>query len=63
MNPDNWERFDPEKIGVYSDLPPETIKYFQQCFSEGKRPLMWVYVPHILYRGTLNIRDLERIEV
>jgi hypothetical protein len=59
----NWERYEPEKIGSYSKLPSETVRYFQERFELKKKPLVWVYVPHILYRGTLDTRKLEVIEV
>ena len=62
-NLENWERYDPEKIGSYSELPPETVEYFEERFALNKRPLLWVYVPHILYRGTLDTRELDVVEI
>lgn len=61
--PDNWEPYDPKRIDELSSLPDETKAYFKEALDEGTNPLLWIRVPHIMYRGTLDTSGLERIEV
>ncbi len=64
MNSDNVVPYDPSEIGNYSDLPQVTLDYFKDSYEKyGKEP-MWLHrVPHILYKGSLNIDGLSIVEV
>lgn len=55
--------YEPEDIGKYSKLPDGTKEYYKEAIDSGKLPLLWPNVPHIFYKGTLNIEGLEIIEV
>lgn len=59
----DFSNFDPEKMETYRRVPNETIEYYKEQFSVGKRPLMFHLVPHILYKGTIDTEGLEIIEV
>nr|MBP9719177.1 hypothetical protein [Candidatus Levybacteria bacterium] len=59
----DFSDFDPEKMDTYKTVPPETIEYYKEQFSADKRPLMFHLVPHILYKGTIDIAGLEIIEI
>lgn len=55
--------YDPEEIGQYAGLPEETKSYYEKMQEAGKRPLMFVRVPHILYQGSIDTSDLKVVEV
>ena len=58
-----YEKFDPNRMGVYRNVPEETIEYYKQKKSEGVRPLLYHLVPHILYKGDIETKDLEIVIV
>ena len=37
--------------------------YYQMSQREGKSPLLFHRIPHILYRGSLNLKDVTIISV
>jgi hypothetical protein len=55
--------FDRELIGEYSEIPAKSIAYYRDSFSQGKRPLVYLYMPQVLYMGVLSFDDLPVIEV
>jgi len=54
-----YETFDPEKMEVYRKVPEETIEYYKERNASGKRPLLFHIVPHILYKGSIDTKNLE----
>ena len=58
-----YEVFDPNKMDVYSKVPEETIEYYKQKQAEGVRPLLYHLVPHILYKGKIETKNLEVVKV
>lgn len=60
---DNWEPYDPKRVEELTSLPDETKAYFKRALGEGINPLLWIQVPHIMYRGTLDTSGLERIRI
>ena len=42
---------------------PATLAYYREMFAQGKRALTYLHVPHILYQGRLDIRNVKVIEV
>ena len=63
MSESNFEKYFPNMVGRYSAIPIETLQYYSESFSEGRRPLMFVHIPHILYQGGLDISGCEIIQV
>jgi hypothetical protein len=55
--------YNQEDLPNYSALKQETKDYYKERFAEGKRPLMFAYVPHIFYKGSIDISNLPIIEV
>lgn len=56
-----YETFDPKKIEIYRTVPEDTIEYYREQNAMGKRPLLFHLVPHILYKGSIDTKDLEII--
>ena len=66
INTDSEEqfiRFDPEDLANYTAIPQETTDYFRKMREEGKMPLLFRGIPHILYRGRFTKKDLVQIEL
>lgn len=55
--------FHPEGVRTLGEVPAATTAYYQEMFAQGKRPLVYLYVPHILYHGTLDCSGIRIIEV
>lgn len=51
--------FDKETVAAYQEeftLPVETVKYFASCIKSKESPLIFASVPHILIKGSLDIK-------
>ncbi len=59
----DFRPFDPKKIDEYANVPEETLLYYKEKFLKGERPLFFHHVPHILYKGTIEIEGLAVIEL
>lgn len=55
--------FDPKDIEKYSHLPKETIEYYAESYRNKRKPLPFHRVPHILYKGSVDIKNCPIIEV
>ena len=55
--------FNPAEIRSLGEIPESTVTYYKEMFDQGKRPLTYLYIPHILYQGRLDIRTVKVIEV
>lgn len=52
-----------EDLSKYSQLPEQTIAYYQECFKKGIQPLIYSGVAHILYKGTIDTAGLPKKSV
>jgi len=59
----DFRAFDLAELSSLGEIPEATIAYYEAMFAQGKRPLTYLYVPHILYHGRLDIRGVKVIEV
>jgi len=57
----NYENFDIDRMLVYQQVPIHTLEYYKERKLAGKEPLVYQFVPHILYKGNLDTKDLEVI--
>ncbi len=55
--------YDPEKVSGYSIFRKETIEDYKKRIADGKKPMVNVFVPHILYRGAIDVGGVKVIEV
>lgn len=62
MKEDNFAKYNPDNIAQYSEMPDETIRYYKEMYSQGEDPLLFHGVPHILYKGSLNTKGVNRIK-
>jgi hypothetical protein len=60
---EDFAEFSLESLDLYRELPQATSKYFEECARDGENPLIFLWVPHVLFRGELKISSLKVIEV
>lgn len=60
--PRTYEPFDPTRFKEYEVIPQKTLDYWKQERNAHKRPFHWMHVPHILYRGSLDVSSIPRVE-
>jgi hypothetical protein len=63
MNPKNFAEFDPARLHEYASLSLQTKAYYKQTFAQGDRPLLYMGVPHILHKGSIDISNMPVITV
>jgi hypothetical protein len=51
--------FVPSDLEKWAVFPKETSEYYQKQIADGKKPLLFLFVPHILYRGTIDVSSLK----
>ena len=60
---EQWLPFDPAALPGLSALTEPTRRYYRECASRGTRPLLYGYLPHVLFRGSLETRGLRILEL
>jgi hypothetical protein len=53
--------FSEERLSNIVKLPTATLEYWKFTKAAGEAPFLFNFVPHILYRGTIEIQDLDLI--
>ena len=59
----DFSAYDPAAVEKYSVLPRVTKDYYKEMIGKGQWPLLYHRVPHILYRGALDITDTPIVTV
>lgn len=62
LKEDNFAKYNPDDMAQYSALPQETKDYYKEMLSQGKNPLLFHRVPHILFKGSLDTSKIRRIK-
>jgi len=62
-SPSDFVPYDPERVAEYSKLPDATASYYADKIAKGERPLLYVRVPHILFKGSLETSGIRVISV
>lgn len=63
LNPNSFITYSPEVIAQHTDLPQAAIDFFNSIPKGAPQPNMHVFVPHVLYKGSLDISDVEIITI
>jgi hypothetical protein len=61
LKEDNFAQYNPDDIERYSLLPQDTKMYYKEMIVQGKRPLLFHRVPHILFKGSIDVSKIKRI--
>lgn len=59
----NFAPYHPAEVDKYSVIPQVTRDYYKKMLATEKRPLFFHRIPHILYRGSLNVANLPILKV
>lgn len=63
MTEKDFIEYSPSKLKRYSKISKRTLDYYKEMLAQDKKPLLFVYVPHILYKANTNISKLETITI
>lgn len=63
LSPGDYVEFSPEAIAEYNYVPETTKQYFRDTYEQGGKPLLYAGIPHILYKGTIDISDVPIVSV
>ena len=56
--------YDPSSLeGVADMIPDGTRRYFAEMRAAERRPLMFVGLPHVMHRGSIDVSDVPKITV
>ncbi len=56
-----YERFDPDTIGQYSEIPDKTLEHYIEEFKKGEHPFIHHGIPHILYKGEIDVSNAKKV--
>lgn len=60
-DPANWEPFRESLLPRLREVPEATREHYAEAARSGKRPLAFYRVPHLLYRGELELEGVRVI--
>ncbi|OGH69242.1 MAG: hypothetical protein A2754_04190 [Candidatus Magasanikbacteria bacterium RIFCSPHIGHO2_01_FULL_47_8] len=63
MNEGNFAPYNPEELAQFSSMPQSTKDYYKEMIAKGERPLLYHGIPHILYKGNLDLTGIPIITV
>jgi hypothetical protein len=63
LKEENFVKYNPEDIARYSKVPQETIDYYKEMYKQGEKPLLFHKIPHILFKGELDVSSFKKILV
>jgi hypothetical protein len=52
----------PDAFPGIDQLPAATAEYYKECRAKGTQPLLFAYVTHVLYKGSIDVGALPIIE-
>ena len=55
--------YDPEQLRTYAHVPEMTRTYYRDELAAGRKPLLFLHVPHVLYQGSIPLASCEKITV
>jgi hypothetical protein len=56
---DEFEPFDAKRYRELAEVTTAHLTYLRQMKKEGKRPLLFVHIPHVLVAGPIDTRGLR----
>jgi hypothetical protein len=58
---EEFEPFDPGRYRELADIPDAHLSYLRRMKDLGKRPLLFVHIPHVLVAGPIDTQGLRVI--
>lgn len=63
LSDDEFTEFALSDFETYTRIPEATHAYYKRIIAQGKRPLSFHFIPHILYHGEIDTRSLKIVTV
>jgi len=63
MSKENFASYSSDEVAKFSAIPQATKDYYKEMIGKGERPLLYHKIPHILYKGLLDIKNLPVVSV
>lgn len=60
---DPYETYSPEAVSLQSAMPEPVLGYYRACFEAGRRPLLFLGITHVLFKGSIRVGDAVVIHV
>jgi hypothetical protein len=60
---DQYLEFNEINLDACQELPDATRIYYQSCRDEARLPLTFAGVPHVLFRGSIDVTGIGVIEI
>lgn len=57
-DPDTYVPYDPEGLDQFRTIPQATLDYYREEHERGERPFIYFGIPHVLFRGSLDVSNL-----
>lgn len=54
--------YNPDDVAKYGALPEATKRHYLEAAAQGKRPKLFVSIPHVMYKGSIDISKLPVIK-
>lgn len=51
--------YTPHNLEQHTHFPEKTLAYFRRMVAQGKAPLRFAGLPHVLYKGNLSIKKMR----
>jgi len=62
-NPKDFLEYDSNQLSEHSIISQVTKDYYKEKFSNQEKPLLFLGIPHVLHKGSIDIADLPVITV
>lgn len=59
---DQFTQFRTSKVNKYKKVPELTKKHYEQEIKAGREPLSFMFIPHVFYKGKIDVSNCEVIE-
>jgi hypothetical protein len=63
LKDDDFEPYSLEVLSKYQNIPDVTVNAFKDAKAKSEPPLLFLWVPHVLFKGTIPVEKLKIIEV
>ncbi len=63
LEPYRFSWLTPEKLGSIREVPQWTIDFYKNCLREKQPLFVFQYIPHILYRGNIDLKNLNAVKI
>lgn len=61
INDNETDWFDPKEVKKYDYIPERTKATFKELIKKNKRVLVFEYVPHIFFKGDIDVNDKRNV--